>query len=354
MNKWKVGVIGTGGIATDRHIPALLSLPHLAEVTAVQDVDRERALKVAKEFEVPHVCTSPEELLDIVDAVIICTPNKFHADLSIKALNRGVHVLCEKPMAMDRHEAEAMLRAAQENDRTLAIAYHYRHTPEGIMAKRVTEAGELGKPLVARVQAMRRRKVPGWGVFTDKDLQGGGSLIDFGCHLLDLSLWLLGNPEPVEVSAQTYNELSRTPGQVNDWGEVDPESFEVDDHVTSYIRFENGVTLQFECSWAANIKEDHTTLSISGVQGGLDVYPFELYQSKHGAVWDATPVMRAEESVWAGKRQIANFLESLDGGEKLAVHPEEALRVTRIIDAMYESSRTGRAVVMNRQEEELR
>ncbi|SIS40631.1 Gfo/Idh/MocA family protein [Salimicrobium flavidum] len=352
MNKWKIGVIGTGGIATERHIPALQSLHQKAELSAVQDVNKSRAAEVAETFGAAHVCDTPAELFDLVDAVIICTPNKFHAELSIEALNRGVHVLCEKPMAMNRYEAEAMKTAAENNNRILAIAYHYRHTQEGIMAKRVTEAGELGKPLVARVQAMRRRKVPGWGVFTNKELQGGGSLIDFGCHLLDLSLWLLGNPEPVEVSAETYNDLSRTPGQVNDWGAFDHETFEVDDHVTSYIRFKNGLSLQFECSWSANIKEDHTSVSLSGVDGGLSVYPFEMYQTKYGAVWNASPVLKEEEPSVVATRQMDNFLASCSGEEELIVEASEALRVTEIIDAMYESSDTGRAVTLKKEEEE--
>ncbi|SDJ32744.1 Gfo/Idh/MocA family protein [Salimicrobium halophilum] len=344
MSKLKIGVIGTGGIAIQRHIPALRSLEDKVELVAVQDVNKERAEEVAGRFAIPEVCESPDELFGLVDAVIICTPNKFHENLSVHALNKGVHVLCEKPMAMNAVEASSMLEASEKNGRTLAIAYHYRHMEEGRMAKKVTEAGEVGKPLVARVQAMRRRKVPGWGVFTNKELQGGGSLIDFGCHLLDLSLWLLGNPKPVEVSAQTYNDLSRIPGQVNDWGTFDHETFEVDDHVTSYIRFENGLSLQFECSWAANIKEDHTTVTLSGVDGGLSVFPFELYQTKHGAVWDASPVLKDEEEVEIGVKQLSNFIGSCLGEEELVVDPAEALRVTAIIDAMYESSQSGRAV----------
>ena len=148
----------------------------------------------------------------------------------------------------------------------------------------------------------------------------------------------------MEVSAQTYNDLSKTPGQVNDWGAFNHETFEVDDHVTSYIRFENGLSLQFECSWAANIKEDHTTVSLSGVDGGLSVFPFELYQTKHGAVWDASPVLKDEEEVEIGIKQLSNFIGSCLGEEEFVVDPAEALRVTAIIDAMYESSQSGGAV----------
>lgn len=192
MTKLKVGVIGVGGIAQDRHIPALLKLKDTVSLVAVQDINTVQMIDVAKRFNIPHAVETPSELFKLVDAVVICTPNKFHADLSIEALNHGVHVLCEKPMAMTTEECDRMIEATNKNCKLLTVAYHYRHTDVAITAKKAIESGVVGKPLVARVQAMRRRKVPGWGVFTNKALQGGGSLIDYGCHLLDLSLWLLG------------------------------------------------------------------------------------------------------------------------------------------------------------------
>ena len=266
MSVLKMGIIGVGGIAQGRHLPAYKQMTNV-EVTAVQDVNGTRAEEVATKFDVPYAFENIQDLFEKVDAVTICTPNKFHADISVAALEAGVHVLCEKPMAMTTAECEAMVAAAEKNDRLLSIAYHYRHTAEGRLAKEAMQ--EVGDPLVTRVQAMRRRKVPGWGVFTNKELQGGGSLIDFGCHLLDLALWLLDDPKPVEVMGKAYDRLSKVPNQVNDWGTFDHETFNVDDHVTSYITFEDGSSMQFECSWAANIKEDHTTLTVSGADGGL-------------------------------------------------------------------------------------
>ncbi|WP_085506715.1 Gfo/Idh/MocA family protein [Thalassobacillus devorans] len=343
MQKLRMGIIGVGGIATQRHIPAYQSLQDQVEITAVHDVNIERASQVAEEFAIPNVVEDYHELFDHVDAVTICTPNKFHAEISIAALEAGVHVMCEKPMAMTAEEGTAMLETAKKNDRLLSIAYHYRYTPEARLAKEVVTNGEIGDPLVTRVQALRRRKVPGWGVFTNKELQGGGSLIDFGCHLLDLSLWLLDNPKPVEVIGKTYDRLSKVPGQVNDWGPFDHEKFDVDDHVTAYITFENGMSMQFETSWAANIKEDKTSLSISGVDGGLDVYPFELYQAKYGAVWDSK-VKVPEEETDPGVLQAKNFIESCNGDARLVVEPEEALKVTELMEAIYLSSETGSSI----------
>ncbi|MGV2621331.1 UNVERIFIED_CONTAM: Gfo/Idh/MocA family oxidoreductase [Halobacillus marinus] len=347
MTRLRIGLIGVGGIAQGRHIPSFLELQEDVILHAVQDVNEQRAKEVAETHGIPHVYEDYPAMFQDIDAVIICTPNKFHAEIAVAALEAGVHVLCEKPMAITTEECERMIEAAEKNDRLLSIAYHYRFTPEAKLAKNAILEKEIGDPLVTRVQAMRRRKVPGWGVFTNKELQGGGSLIDFGCHLLDLALWLLDDPEPVEVMGRAYDRLSKTPGQVNDWGTFDHETFNVDDHVTSYITFADGSSMQFECSWAANIKEDHTSLSISGVDGGLSVYPLELYQAKYGALVDST--MKVNEGYpEPGVAQARNFVDSCLGRTELVVQPEQALKVTKLMEAIYESSRTGSSVKINR------
>lgn len=339
----KMGIIGVGGIAQGRHIPAYLQMQEKVEITAVQDVNKERADEVASKLGITQVFDNYTDLFNLVDAVTICTPNKFHADIAVAALEAGVHVLCEKPMAMTAEECQRMLDASRKSGKKLAIAYHYRFTEPAQVAKKAVLNQEVGDPLVTRVEAMRRRKVPGWGVFTNKELQGGGSLIDYGCHMLDLALWLLDGPKPVEVSGRTYNRLSKTPNQINDWGVFDTETFDVDDHVSAYITFEDGASLFLECSWSANIKEDTRHLSISGVDGGLNLYPLEFYQPKHGTFMTTTTKADHNENE-AGIAQAHNFVDSCLGNAELVVKPEEALEVSRIIEAIYKSSETGTSV----------
>ncbi|WP_099159572.1 Gfo/Idh/MocA family protein [Virgibacillus ndiopensis] len=343
MTKLRMGLIGVGGIAQDRHIPAYLNLSEKVELTAVHDVNESRAREVAEKFTIHHVFTNYHDMFEVVDAVTICTPNKFHTEISVAALEAGVHVLCEKPMAITTEECEQMIEASEKSNRLLSIAYHYRYTEVAQVAKQAVLNNEIGEPLVTRVQALRRRKVPGWGVFTNKELQGGGSLIDYGCHLLDLALWLLGNPEPVEVMGTTYNRLSKIPNQINDWGTFDHETFDVDDHVSGYITFQNGMSLLLECSWAANIKEDTKHISISGVDGGLNVYPYELYQPKHGTFMESFAKAEYDEHK-AGFVQAENFVDSCLGEAELIVKPEQALSVTKIIEAIYKSNETGTSV----------
>ncbi|MEH7302303.1 Gfo/Idh/MocA family protein [Neobacillus drentensis] len=339
MKKLRIGIIGVGGIAQGRHIPAFLQLRDVCEITALCDVNVDRAKETAEKHQIPHVFENYQDLFSEVDAVCICTPNKFHAEISIAAFEAGVHVLCEKPMALSAEECEAMIAASKKADKVLAIAYHYRFMKESQAAKKAMQ--EVGTPLVVRIQALRRRKVPGWGVFTNKDLQGGGSLIDYGCHLLDLALWLMGNPKQTMVSGTTYNTLSKMPNQVNQWGEFDHETFDVDDHVTAYAQFENGASMLFETSWAANIKDDKEHLSISGVDGGLSVFPFELYTTKNGMLLNSQAAwIPSEEN--PGLPQAKNFIQACLGLEELVVKPEEALQVSQIIDRIYESSESFR------------
>ncbi len=338
-----MGIVGAGGIAQDRHIPAYKQMSDAVTVEAVCDVNLEAAKAAAEKFEIKKVYSDYQDLFREVDAVTICTPNKFHAEISIAALHAGVHVLCEKPMAMNTKECEAMIQAADQAGKVLSIGYHYRFMKDSQAAKNVIMQNEIGEPIVARAQALRRRKVPGWGVFTSKDLQGGGSLIDYGCHFLDLSLWLLGNPTPVEVIGKTYNQLSKMPDQVNQWGRFDHDTFDVDDHVTAYITFENGASMLFETSWSANIKEDVESVSISGQTGGIDLFPFQLNQAKYGMLVNSQADWIPGEDN-PGLYQVRNFIDCCLGRDELIVKPEEALQVSKIIDAIYKSNETGQSI----------
>ncbi|WP_421383967.1 Gfo/Idh/MocA family protein [Bacillus salacetis] len=343
MTKLRMGLIGVGGIAQSRHIPAYKQLSEIVSIEAVSDINFKTAEDAAAEFGIPKVFADYHEMFSHVDAVTVCTPNKFHAEISIAALKAGVHVFCEKPMAMAPAECQEMINAAEESGKTLSIAYHYRFMKECQAAKKLIDQNEIGEPIVARARAVRRRKVPGWGVFTNKELQGGGSLIDYGCHFLDLSLWLLGNPTPVEVTGTTYNKLSKIQDEVNMWGDFDRETFEVDDHVTAYIKFDNGASLLFETSWSANVKSDEEVMSISGLSGGLDLFPLHINQRKHGMLLSSNADWVPGEDN-PGVPQAENFIKSCLGLEELVVKPEEAMKVSQIIDAIYQSSEKGQSI----------
>ncbi|WP_077325561.1 Gfo/Idh/MocA family protein [Virgibacillus siamensis] len=337
MGKLRIGIIGAGGIAEGRHLPAFQTMQDRVTLQAVHDINEVRARQVAELYSIPDVFGDYGEMFRHVDAVVICTPNKFHSEIAIAALKRGVHVFCEKPMAITAAECRDMIEAADKAGKVLTIGYHYRFMQESRAAKAIVDAGDIGEPIVARVKALRRRKVPGWGVFTNKELQGGGSLIDYGCHFLDLALWLMGNPDPIEISGTTYNHLSKTPGLVNEWGNVNHATFDVDDHATAYIKFANGSSLLFETSWAANVKEDIESVSISGTSGGLDLFPLEVNQEKNGMLLNSEPYWLPGKAD-PGIPQAKAFVNSCLGLDDVLVKPEEALQVSTIIESIYESS----------------
>ena len=158
-----------------------------------------------------------------LDLVSVCTPPFLHCAASVAALNAGINVICEKPMAMNAAECEEMIAAAQQNDRMLTIGFQSRFGERAQFLKHMIEQGELGEIYYARVLALRRRGIPWWGVFVEKDKNGGGPLIDIGVHTLDLTLWLMGHPTPTAVSGAVFTKLAKRPGLcIRDGRPADP------------------------------------------------------------------------------------------------------------------------------------
>lgn len=344
MSVLKVGIIGAGGIAKDVHIPNYLACGSKVEIVAIADVVAERAQEVADGYEIPHAFGSYEEMLEKVklDAVSICVPNKFHATAAIAALEAGCHVLCEKPPAMDADEAELMMETAKNAGKILTYGFHYRYSPEVEITKSFIDADEMGDIYSARVHAIRRRGIPGWGVFTNKELQGGGALIDIGVHMLDTALYLMGYPEPDVVLGKTHQQIGNKKG-VGLLGEWDYENFTVEDMAVGMVTFKNGATLTLEAAFAANVeKNDTMQVSLMGSKGGADVFPLKIYQEKHNTLLDITPAYPPQ--IDGHQREISLFVEScLEGNTPLST-PEQGVIIQKIIDAIYESAETGKAI----------
>ena len=189
----RVGMIGAGGIARGAHQPGFAALPNV-EIVAVADPADGRAADFARDFGVPHTYTDYHDLLarEDVDVVAVATPPVAHAQATIAALEAGKHVFCEKPMAMNVTEAQAMADAAERADRVLAIDFQTRFSPDAQRAHQLVAGGHLGAPHFARATMLRQAGVPTWGIFTSKAANGGGALIDIGVHALDRALYVLG------------------------------------------------------------------------------------------------------------------------------------------------------------------
>lgn len=343
-DKVRVGIVGTGGIARGRHLPCFTE-NETAELVALCDIKPDVLEKAADDYDVAARYTDYIEMYDKedLDAVIVCTPNDVHAPATIAALERGINVLCEKPMSLDPDQGQAMLEAAEKSGKLLTFGFHYRHMPEVMAARRVVDSGELGDVYMVRVQALRRRGIPSWGTFVHKHIQGGGAMIDFGVHLLDSALWLMGNPKAVEVSASLSQRLGKEPN-VNTWGDWNYQEFTVEDQVAAFVRFENDVTMMLECSWAVNIPESKENISLSGTKAGLEVFPLSVNKADHEMLTTWKPDWIADEQLDPGTHQTAEFVEAVRTGGQVVTKPIQALQVTQIIDAMYRSAELGEAV----------
>jgi predicted dehydrogenase len=344
MEKLRIGVVGTGGIARARHIPWFSKHPQ-ATIVAASDTVRASVDEVAAQWNIPGVYTDYNEMFakEQLDAAIICTPNMYHAPAAIAALEKGLHVLCEKPMALDPAEGRAMVETARRVGKTLSIGFHYRHMANVQAARRVVTAGELGKIYMVRVQALRRRGIPSWGTFVHKHIQGGGAMIDFGVHLLDTALWLIGNPKPVEVTASLSQNLGKAQN-VNPWGQWNYKEFTVEDQVAAFVRFDNGASMLLECSWALNIPESVEQVSISGTDAGLEVFPLKVNKAAHEMLVSWKPDWVAGANTDAGETQTNDFVMAVLEGRSPIVLPEQALQVTEIVDAIYRSAEAGKAI----------
>jgi len=340
----RVGIIGAGGIAKGAHIPNYLKCKDKVEIVAVSDVVKEKAEELAKEFSIPHVFTSYEEMLESVqiDAISVCTPNKFHHPATMAALKAGCHVLCEKPPAMTPQEAEEMADTAKKAGKILTYGFHYRHAPEVEALKRFVDGGELGNIYAARVTAMRRRGIPGWGVFTNKELQGGGPLIDIGVHMLDTALYLMGYPEPDTVFGVTYQKLGNRKG-VGLMGSWDYENFSIEDMARGMITFKNGASILLETAFAANVeKHDEMNVTLIGEQGGADVFPLKIYQEKHETLIDITPSHLPKKGYH--ELEVERFVDACLEERTPLSTGLQGVYLQRIINGLYESAEKGEAI----------
>ncbi|MHB0912089.1 MAG: Gfo/Idh/MocA family protein [Armatimonadota bacterium] len=340
--KTRVGIIGLGGIAQKRHIPAFVKHPSV-EVVAVCDTRPEVLESVSRELSAVPFATYDELIgVDELDVIDICTPNFLHADPALKALRAGKHVLVEKPIALNAKEGRAMVAAAEEAKKELMVAYCWRWHSGARALKRFVDAGDMGEIYYARVHALRRRGIPNWGVFTQKEKQGGGPLVDLGCHALDLALWLMGHPKPVAVSGQCYTKFGNRPGLVGRWGPWDHTKYDVEDFATGLVRFESGASLAVESSFAANIEKDVLNISLLGTEAGCDLDPLRIYREERGALSDVSPVMLPDVP-WH-ETEIFEFIDAVRSGGPVPVPGHEGLMVSEIIDAIYRSSEEKREV----------
>jgi predicted dehydrogenase len=343
MAQLGIGIVGAGRIARS-HLRSLAGNPE-AKAVAVFDVIPERADTIAAEFGVPNVARSLEELLERrdVQAVIVATPPAAHRAPTIAALEAGKHVLCEKPFALNLAEAEEMVRAAEQNQRFLAVCSARLRCGAGAReAHRLASTGELGTVYHARVTQFRLRGRPGVDIFPDAawfldhSRAGGGALIDTGVYRVDLLLWLLGYPKITSVLCSTYQGIgpAPAPGVLQD----------VEDHAVVMFTGANGASGVLETAWSSNLHGVNSTV-ILGTRAGLRFDPLtRITVNENRLAVEESLLHRPDIDNSDFGDVTAQFVRSVLADRQPETPPREALEVTRLIEAAYRSAATRRAV----------
>ncbi|MCY0879259.1 MAG: Gfo/Idh/MocA family oxidoreductase [Firmicutes bacterium] len=358
MDKWRVALIGCGGIAHGKHLPALAAREDV-KLVGFCDLELDRARRAAVQYGTPDAIVTTDYravLTPAVDIVYVLTTNDAHAALSIAALEAGKHVLCEKPMAVTSAEAEAMVAAAKTAGKILTVGFQSRFRADVQYLKQLCDAGELGHIYFAKALAVRRRGVPTWGSFLSRAKQGGGPLIDIGSHALDLTLWLMNNYAPRVVMGATHHELAREPHPANAWGPWDPAAFTVEEAAFGMIQMANGATILLEATWALNTLDvGEAQAVLCGTKAGADMKDgLRINGEHHGRLYTFTPEMSgggvaffaARTPEDTGRLEIEHFLRAVRGEAEPVVKPEETLVVTRILEALYQSAERGEPVFL--------
>jgi len=341
----RVGVIGLG--IGRMHIEGWRQHPQV-DVVAIADTDEKRLDAVGEQFGIAACYTDPLAMLGEagLDVVSVCTPNKFHHGLTLAALQAGCHVLCEKPMAMNAAEARAMLEAARAAGKRLMINFSYRFSAQSQALKAQKDAGVFGPIYFGRSVWHRRHGMPGFGGwFGNKDLAGGGPLIDLGVHRLDLALWLMDYPRPRWVMGSTYNHLA------GPLAAASGRHFDVEDLAAGFIQFENGASLVLEASWAAHIEEaELMETRLLGTKAGLlqknlnQGYTFaaSIFQEQNGAQVNIevnTPTTPARSA-------MHHYADAILHDRAHDADGAQGLVVMEILDALYASAQSGKPVAI--------
>ena len=353
MKKLRIGMVGAGNIA-NCHIDAYMKLDNV-EIAAICDINEERLNETADKFGIEKRFLSLTEMLNNVslDAADVCVWNCSHADCTIEALDAGLHVLCEKPMAYSEKEALLMIEAAKKNNKLLMIGFTMRFGGTTRVVKDFIDNGTLGEIYHVKASYLRRHGSPG-GWFGNKALSGGGPVIDLGVHVIDLNRYLMGNPKPVSVYAVTQNKLGDRRNLKTDveWKTKDSkpdEVFDVEDFATVLIRYENGATMLLETSYSLN-GEEGTKQEIFGTKGGIKFVggEFTIYTEMHDYMVDVTPKianLKGCAGTWYDE-EMAHFADCALNGTECIAPAEDGAMMMKILDAIYESARTGHEVIL--------
>jgi len=352
MKKIGVAVIGCGTIANSAHIPAYMKNPEV-EIAYFCDIRPERAEEAVRRYGTGEAVRDYRDILnsDRVDAVSVCTPNNVHSQIAIDFLRAGKDVLCEKPAARTYQEAFEMQRACHETGRILMIGVCNRFNTSVNRIKDLIDKGELGEVYHVYISFRAHRSIPGLGGdFTTRAVSGGGALIDWGVHFLDIVMYCCGDPRPVTVSGQVFSKLGKDIAgytYTDMWAgpPVLNGTYDVEDSVTALIRTE-GPTITLHGAWAQNIGKKEMFIDFMGDKAGIRLdygAGFTMYTAKDGALLEITPKFTMANMY---ENEINTFIECIKTRKNNVAGIDNAVITSQIMQAIYDSSDKGRELVL--------
>lgn len=336
-DKLRVGIVGAGGIAQLIHLPIIKKLED-AEVVAIADVDLAKAASVAEKFKIPHFFRDPERLLsrEDVDVIHVLTPTNSHMAMTLAALSAGKHVLVEKPIARKAEEAHRMVKAAKDADRFLMAAMDLRFRPDIDTLRKFVSGGELGRICTVRARYLKRKEKwtrSPW--LNNSRISGGGVLMDLGIQMLDLALWILGNPAVKRVSAHSTRERL---------------NFRVEDTMIAYYTLQGDMSLYMNVTWAYMSDESDIQLVFSGAKGTALLNPLKITKEVQGSLVNVAPIgkpMKPQDLYRkAFENEITHFYQCIRNGEQPIASGVEAAELMDVIEATYRAAAEGREIVL--------
>jgi predicted dehydrogenase len=351
MVRLNVGVIGVGGIART-HMPGWEASEE-AQVVAGADISQPALQAWGDRWGIERLVTDSQELINDPDIHIIdiCTPNNYHAPLAIAALEAGKDVICEKPLAPTPDAIREMIAARDASGKLLMTAQHFRFRGSSQAMKAEIDQGVLGDVYHARSWLLRRAAAPTRPGFILKEHSSGGPCIDIGVHVLDLTLWFMGNPKPVSVTGVARAELAHQPGAFSIWGGPIPSSFDVEDFAAAFVRFENGASLILEVSWMLHHetgeRAEDMQMWLYGTRGGAHWPRCEIYESNNATMQHYNRALRiTSDRLEAHALECVEFAKAVAEGGPSPVPAEESLQVMAILDGVYRSQVAGGEVAI--------
>lgn len=345
MPNLNVAIIGVGGIARS-HVPGWNASVD-AELVAASDINEEVLTNWGNEHGISKRSTDPGHLLadPDIDIIDICTPNNYHAPLAIAALEAGKHVMCEKPLAPDPSDIRRMIAARDRSGKLLMTAQHFRFEGKARALKTEIETGVLGSIYHARSWMLRRAGlIPGPG-FVQKQHSGGGACIDIGVHILDLTLWMMGNPKPVSVTGAARAELAHTEGAFSSWaGDPVGDDFDVEEFAVGFVRFDNGATLVLEVSWLLHhdIEGEDMQMWLYGKKAGCHWPSCQILSSNYQTKQHYNRQLKLTANAMEPHAQeCVEFANAIAQGAPSPVPAEQSLQVMTILSGLYQSQKCG-------------